>query len=361
MPKINTNFPKSVQANNELQLCSTTTDPLLTENMGLCNAVCIFCTRKLANKYSCTRHMVTCKAKASNDIINASFPVINASFPVIDASNPVINFTEKHKAFKCDTCYKSFTRKHYLSNHIDYCKKVQHPFECYKCHKVLSCDGNLSRHVQMCCLKPPCETTIQPFNSLLPLPSTAPVIQIHIHGNVNNTHHGTNNTHTNTHTNTLTNTLTNNINVNSFGHEDRTHIDQVFIDKCLRGMMGDGVPNMVKKLHLDPNAPENHNVQIYSKKHSLMKIKEDNEWNIKDRNDVLDKVIHNSLALLYNNFHNPDSHVKKEDQEQHFNMIATRMLEISNKLPRVHFPLRRKVFALVLNFCDQLTDITKDI
>ena len=162
-------------------------------------------------------------------------------------------------------------------------------------------------------------------------------------------------------TNTQNNTQTNNIHVNNFGKEDKSHIDQVFIEKCLRGILGDGVPNMVKKLHLDPNAPENHNVQIYSKKQSLMKIREDNEWNIKDRNDVLDLVIHNSLALLYNSFHNPNSDIKKEDPEKHFNAIAIRILEISNKLPKVHFPLRRKVFALVLNFCDQVTNITKDI
>ena len=362
MPKINTKLTKSVKDDNELHYSNIRNVTCLTENTPVINEVCIFCTRKLANKYSCARHMVTCKAKASFPVPDAYFPVPDAYFPVPDALNPVpdalnpvLDFTGKPTAFKCDTCYKSFSRKQYLLNHIDYCKKIQHPHECYKCHKVLSCDGNLSRHLQICNVNPPCETSIQPFTSLSPSPpSPSPIIQIHIehlHGNMN-----TNNTQNNTN-----NTLTNNINVNSFGHEDRSHIDQVFIDKCLRGMLGDGVPNMVKRLHLDPNTPENHNVQIYSKKHSLMKIKEDNEWNIKDRNDVLDQVIHNSLALLYNSFHNPDSEIKKEDEQKHFNAIAIRMLEISNKLPRVHFPLRRKVYALVLNLCDQLTDMTKDI
>jgi len=320
-----------------------------TEKHFANSSTCLFCTRKLANKYSCRRHMVTCVTKAGSKQAEAGFPIIEAGFPIIEAGFPILtgpeNVLQKPLSFKCESCYKTFTRKTNLNSHMLSCKRIQHPYECYKCHGVFSSDGNLSRHMKSC------GSTSDVLSKLM-IPNTNDrIINIHI-GNVTNTN---NTSHTNN------NTLTNNINVNSFGNEDKSHIDQVFIDKCLRGMLGDGVPNMVKRLHLDPNAPENHNVQIYSTKHSLMKIKEDNEWNIKDRNDVLDKVIHNSLALLYNNFHNPDSHVKKEDQEQHFNMIATRMLEISNKLPRVHFPLRRKVFALVLNFCDQLTDITKDI
>ena len=306
-----------------------------TEIIAIDETVCMHCNKKFSHKYNCARHMVTCAAKH----------MIGASNPMIDASNPMISTKIVYKdEFPCPTCYKSYTRSAYLDAHWPKCKQIQHPLECDKCHHIFSTDGNLSIHRKTC--KGISKALVIPQSHMLKtdMNDHNPTINII---NINNTQN-----------NTLTN---NHINVNSFGQESKNHIDQGFIDKCLRGMMGDGVPNMVKRLHLDPNAPENHNVQIYSKKHSLMKIKEDNEWNIKDRNDVLDKVIHNSLALLYNNFHNPDSTVKKEDQEQHFNAIAMRMLEISNKLPKVHFPLRRKVFALVMNFCDQLTDITKDL
>ena len=307
--------------------------------------ICKFCDKKFSTIGNCRRHMVSCVESEQNApkvVIGASKVVIEPSKVVIEPPKLVID--EQKQQFPCPTCYKSYTRASYLDAHWPKCKQIQHPLECDKCHHIFSTDGNLSIHRKTC--KGISKALVIPQSHMLKtdMNDHNPTINII---NINNTQN-----------NTLTN---NHINVNSFGQESKNHIDQGFIDKCLRGMMGDGVPNMVKRLHLDPNAPENHNVQIYSKKHSLMKIKEDNEWNIKDRNDVLDKVIHNSLALLYNNFHNPDSTVKKEDQEQHFNAIAMRMLEISNKLPKVHFPLRRKVFALVMNFCDQLTDITKDL
>ena len=319
-----------------------------TENTAIDETVCMHCNKKFSHKYNCARHMVTCASnpmiganyasKLSLDALNVSLDASNVSF---DASNVSLDASELatvKSSFQCNTCYKSFSRQSLLIEHTPNCKHIADSLQCHKCKKCFAAHSCLSRHRKICTGTPKTTIITHPH-----MTQTKDLIINIININSNNT---------------LTN---NHINVNSFGQESKNHIDQVFIDKCLRGMMGDGVPNMVKRLHLDPNAPENHNVQIYSKKHSLMKIKEDNEWNIKDRNDVLDKVIHNSLALLYNNFHNPDSTVKKEDQEQHFNAIAMRMLEISNKLPKVHFPLRRKVFALVMNFCDQLTDITKDI
>ena len=319
-----------------------------TENTAIDETVCMHCNKKFSNKYNCARHMVTCADFPMIDASNVSFSASNVSLDAsnvsLDASNVSFDASKLatvKSSFQCNTCYKSYSRQSLLIEHIPNCKQVADSLQCHKCKKCFAAHSCLSRHRKICKVT----DSVQSVNNYNQTNIKEQVINI-ININSNNT-------------NTLTNT--NNINVNNFGQEDKTHIDQVFIDKCLRGILGDGVPNMVKRLHLDPNAPENHNLQIYSKKHSLMKIRENNEWNIKDRNDVLDKVIHNSLALLYNNFHNPDSDVKKEDHEQHFNMIAMRMLEISNKLPKVHFPLRRKVFALVMNFCDQLTDITKDI
>ena len=58
------------------------------------------------------------------------------------------------------------------------------------------------------------------------------------------------------------------------------------------------VPQLIEKIHFDPEHPENHNIKITNKKMNYAEIVKNNKWVTANKKKVIDDVIQKSYNLL---------------------------------------------------------------
>lgn len=140
------------------------------------------------------------------------------------------------------------------------------------------------------------------------------------HNSSDNNHHNTtatqsynttnNDNHSTTNNNTTNNTITGNsitININPVGAEEIKHIleDSEFLTKCLRNVLQSGMKDLIEKIHLDPEHPENNNITLQRIKHpAKMKVltKEEKEatpsWKEISADQALHQIIYRGCDIL---------------------------------------------------------------
>jgi hypothetical protein len=109
-------------------------------------------------------------------------------------------------------------------------------------------------------------------------------------------------TNTNTNTNNSHNPNSNNIIINNYGSEDMSHITE----KKLIGIFNQcfmSVPKLIELKHFNKEKPENSNVYIsdIKSKYALIHVG-DGEWNITDREKLLDEMYNNNCNYLADEF-----------------------------------------------------------
>ncbi len=128
-----------------------------------------------------------------------------------------------------------------------------------------------------------------------------------------------NNTQNNTQNNTLNNNLNNNIiiNVNSFGKESLEHITHRDFDKFLGFFPG--FIGFIEKIHFDELTPENHNICLTNMKSRYMHVFENDNWVLKEKNDIVDRLIMKEYNILNDKFEELEENKQiKEDTMGNF-------------------------------------------
>jgi hypothetical protein len=85
----------------------------------------------------------------------------------------------------------------------------------------------------------------------------------------------------------------NNITINVLGKEDHSHLTPELLERCIK-MAESGVLEMVRKIHFNPDKPENHNVRITSIKDwqsGLIQFRQGDDW------DLTDKSVYRNMWL----------------------------------------------------------------
>ena len=93
------------------------------------------------------------------------------------------------------------------------------------------------------------------------------------------------------------NNIQQNIKILAYNKTDMTHLK----DKDYLKFMNHSnfcVPHMIKKLHFDPRKPENHNIYISNLKNNFVMVYNGDQWNIRDRNEVINDMIEDNTNLL---------------------------------------------------------------
>jgi hypothetical protein len=88
-----------------------------------------------------------------------------------------------------------------------------------------------------------------------------------------------------------------NIQINPFGKEDLSHISLHDYKKILSGFFP-GFYKFIEKVHFDDNMPENHNVYVTNLNSKYAYVYENGQWNAKQKNQIIDKIISNKYTLL---------------------------------------------------------------
>jgi hypothetical protein len=86
--------------------------------------------------------------------------------------------------------------------------------------------------------------------------------------------------------------------VNSFGNENIEHLTDQIICKLIKTAPFTSVPQLIEKIHFDPDHPENHNIKITNKKMNYAEIVQNNKWVTANKKKVIDDVIQKSYNLL---------------------------------------------------------------
>ena len=114
---------------------------------------------------------------------------------------------------------------------------------------------------------------------------------------------GNNNTqiNNNTQNNTTNNTQINNVTVNILPYEqtDVSHLtDRDYQRAFNRASMC--VPQILEKIHFDPEKPQNHNVYISSMNNKYIKLHNGERWNLRDREETLEDLFADAEYMLEN-------------------------------------------------------------
>ena len=102
--------------------------------------------------------------------------------------------------------------------------------------------------------------------------------------------------------NNIQNNVQNNntIKLNPYRKEDLSHITDQEYNRLLSLGYG-SVPSFVKKIHFNDEKPENHNILLSRADcNDIYVYNNENEWECKDKNIVIEQIISDKTNILYN-------------------------------------------------------------
>ena len=105
----------------------------------------------------------------------------------------------------------------------------------------------------------------------------------------------------NTNTQNTVNNIHNDIKIIAYGKEDLSFIT----DDNYRLLLNKGfksVQNLVEYIHLNQNKPENQNIYVSNMRDNYVLIFDGNQWQLKERDDVLQEMIENKTDILSEKF-----------------------------------------------------------
>jgi len=106
-----------------------------------------------------------------------------------------------------------------------------------------------------------------------------------------------------------------NINLNNFGEEDTSHINDEFLNNCLI-TLSTGIPSIVERIYFDPTKTENRTVLLSSSKKEQVKIYIDGKWTIKSFHEIIPIMIIYSADLIYNHYINSRLAINMRELDQ---------------------------------------------
>lgn len=216
-------------------------------------------------------------------------------------------------------------------------------FQCLYCDKRYSESRNRYRHQRICKDKPESvsldvlqniQSSIINMQQKLDQMSSSTNITT-----VNNTNNNTNNTN---------NTNNIQININNFGCETYDHITNEFLKHCIMNCTS-GIKTLIEKIHFSEEAPMNRNIHLWDKKENLVKVSNNERWEIRHANEAMETMIKKGCNLLNCFYTNPESGIQEIDVQELDNRISLFLSSIMAKDNNAYFELRKRIKALIID------------
>tara|TARA_B110000208_G_scaffold71514_1_gene92002 strand:- start:917 stop:1846 length:930 start_codon:yes stop_codon:yes gene_type:complete len=97
--------------------------------------------------------------------------------------------------------------------------------------------------------------------------------------------------------NTYNNTY-NIVNINPFGKEDTSYINEQIINDLITDGPLTSIPKLLKYIHFNPEHKENHNIKIPNKKQPYAQIFNGQDWIYRDKSETIDTMSNKAFGLL---------------------------------------------------------------
>tara|TARA_Y100000813_G_scaffold169970_1_gene132638 strand:- start:152 stop:1018 length:867 start_codon:yes stop_codon:yes gene_type:complete len=194
--------------------------------------------------------------------------------------------------YKCEKCNKIFTIKCNYIRHINRknpCINTD-KIVCNKCGKEFASKSSLSNHKRnVICIE-------KFIESNLPLNTTHKLEQNVINNNAKMIDNRHNYTDRSQHLHQI-----NNINIVKFGEEDLASIkDDVYKKLINSGFKS--VPKFIEHIHFNEQNPSNQNIYISNMRNSYVLIFDGTNWELKDRDEVIDDMMLGKTEHLIEKF-----------------------------------------------------------
>lgn len=151
--------------------------------------------------------------------------------------------------------------------------------------------------------------------------------------------------------------IVNVVNINSFGNENKEHIDDEYVKHCLLNRL-QGMKSLLEKLHFSDEAPENKNIRMKSLKKSLVEVKGDDAWVIKDANEAMEMMISKGCSIANKYFIankyiiNPENGLQEYNLDELDQKIQMFLSDLMSKNTPMYYALRRRMLALIIEHSD---------
>ena len=175
--------------------------------------------------------------------------------------------SEDEKCYKCEYCKKKFSHSQSLNRHVKNRCKVKKENEKEK--------NEMNKIVEM--LNEQLKDKDKKIDELIKKS-------------------GTTNTTTNI-TYNQQNNVSNNIKLLGYRKTDISHLSDKDFINCI-SHSNFCIPHLIRKIHFDPNKPENHNIYISNIKNNYAMIYDGDKWNLSNRDDLINEILEEKEIII---------------------------------------------------------------
>lgn len=165
-------------------------------------------------------------------------------------------------------------------------------YECEYCYKVLSKNCHLHRHLKVCKVRKEKEREKEEMNKVVELLNKQLEDQKQ---QINELIKKTGNTTTN-----ITyqqNNVNNNFKLLGYRNTDISHLSDKDFISCI-SHSNFCIPHLIKKIHFDPDKPENHNIYISNIKNNYAMTYDGDKWNLTNRDDIINDILEEKEIII---------------------------------------------------------------
>lgn len=104
--------------------------------------------------------------------------------------------------------------------------------------------------------------------------------------------------------------------VNSFGKENTEYLTDNIVCKLIQHSPFKCLPQIIEKIHFDPEHPENHNIKITNKKLNYAEIVKDNKWVTTNKKKAIEDMIQNGYNIIEEKYIDNKDSITERKQER---------------------------------------------
>lgn len=255
--------------------------------------------------------------------------------------------------FSCPYCNRVFKLKHHLKAHlqrkkpctltknknaqnVSFTKKkrnltqnnaIKNSYSCLFCNREFKRNWDLKRHLNSCKKKKEQEKTEEELQEaklkIKELEMKNKQLLLNSHTTNNNT---TNNNHNKI--NTTNNNCNNTVNLifNDYGNENIEPFKNIKYKKLIEQILGNGMSGLqkyIKYKYCNPELPENLTIKYTNDRSDKLKIRKNNKWRTRDKNEVLDELYDRDTNIeevlnVYEHINDLEDGDEMDELQEHF-------------------------------------------